>query len=666
MKISIQNLKVLIENFLRENPYDDKEKSKKFDAELEKAEKELEREKLAGHRSTKRRKQGMKMPPNIFNAIAELYRNMMEYLLSVKKKKKFVAAAGDKTLSEPELTNLEEDILSLYVASKDIGKGNQADALKKFKELSDITVEIIKSESRAQADFDVVQNAVKDYLKRGRAAADKEDSENFLLGLTQDEIKAKEAEEKAAGEGGKMVAKTLGDLDKKTKDSLSKDSLKGVLGGTSKALEEEENRKTIKEIQKLIKAPSSKDGSQLGDGQWGPGTFKAWQGFLKEYRESIMAYNLEEGKEKADLEAAVDDILASDYDPNDELYGKSSFWGYLQIKVLLSKNARDILGDGYPGMKKFIEEEIKYVKEQNEKEQNEKETIIEIKKELGFKTNIKDVWTKTSNKKWLKFLKDNKEIIKKSDLFPEEINAGGQQKQSREATLGSILNAAEIEGRVEEFDPENKNTLWGYLDFQTYMTDEAKQKMTRNYSGMLEFIKNINAAAKTKAIEKTKYISDWENRRPTVQKMRKIVDKLHKRYPSYYDGSATLSTNSDVAMKALYEEPGIYIGFVRTFEEFKKIHSGKSFEDFIQDNVRMDDPEKRKEYISGMGDEAVQYATSTHKTSRMTTDIFFDQNKGVVLIDSMGGDYIEKNVKLTDDGEFIKVGGGKGAGGDGI
>ena len=42
MKISIQNLKVLIENFLRENPYDDKEKSKKFDAELEKAEKELE------------------------------------------------------------------------------------------------------------------------------------------------------------------------------------------------------------------------------------------------------------------------------------------------------------------------------------------------------------------------------------------------------------------------------------------------------------------------------------------------------------------------------------------------------------------------------------------------------------------------------------------------
>jgi hypothetical protein len=197
MKIKKSKLKNIIENFLRENPYDDEEKSKKMDQDLKDSEKELERDRSISHRSKKIRKQGVKIKPRMFKAMMKDYRKLVLFLIDARDKLE---------KSNPDRAKLILDIRKIYDAAKDIQNGNNADALAKFNAVAkSITGDLLIKEKRARKDFIEIQKTIKQAVEAGPAAADKIDAENFLLSPTQDELKTKKkAEEEKPKDASKI------------------------------------------------------------------------------------------------------------------------------------------------------------------------------------------------------------------------------------------------------------------------------------------------------------------------------------------------------------------------------------------------------------------------------------------------------------------------------
>lgn len=548
MKIKLSNLKNLIENFLREgNPYDEEETSKKRDDDLLQSLSDIEKDNLVSDESKRLRKQGVKIKPRMFNAMMKDYRKLVLFLIDARDK------LDD---DDPDRAEIILSIRKLYDAAEDIKKGNNADALKKFKDVSNFkaTHDLLTKDERPRKDFIEIRKTIRQAIKAGKKKADKIDSEDFLLSPTQDEIKAKEKEEKEkekAGEAGSEIGKKIGDLQKKTKDSLSKSA--GVLGDKL-VVDGTDDKEKVQKIQELLKKLNIKDYEDkdlTADGVWGARTRSASSKALSTLNSMSDDPDPETGEEGTNLmkDMGLNDKLN---DPKfDELNtkkeGKEGSWGKLSMELVPSNRLKVIGNDETSALLYVLE---KYVKS-------------------------------------------------------DEMVTSGEEKTE-----------------PEEKDPPKK--------------DPAS--------------------------------SNWKDNRPkTIEETRELVDKLNKAYSKYYDAAKAQSLGSDIAMSALYESesPGIHICFLRSLDEFKKIHGG-SFEDFVQYASPMDPDGSRKSQIrkslQGKGDELIGYANYKHNKNNMVVgDLFFDDKKSALLVDTFGDDYVVPDVKITTkeiDGKeemFIKV-----------
>ena len=269
MKIKKSKLKNIIENFLREdNPYNAEEESDKMDQYLKDSEKEIERDMSISHRSKKIRKQGVKIKPLMLKAMMKDYRKLVLFLIDARDKLE---------KSNPDRAKLILDIRKIYDAAKDIQNGNNADALEKFSAdaISQVTYDLLKKNSRPRKDFIEIQKTIKLAVKAGPAAANKIDSENFLLSPTQDELEKKKEEEE----------------EEKQKDtSKIKDSKK-------------QNINDIQDMLIELGATDYENNKLTADGVWGAKSRSAFSKFLVAIKDS---YKGTEVKQTTLTETTID------------------------------------------------------------------------------------------------------------------------------------------------------------------------------------------------------------------------------------------------------------------------------------------------------------------------------------------------------------------------